>query len=62
MLDLRIPSGLFFAAVGAILAVNAVVSPDLRAPLTVGNVNLYSGLFMVAFGGVLLLLARRGRK
>ncbi len=62
MLDLRIPSGLFFAAMGAILAVQSVVSPGLRAPLTVGDVNLYSGLFMLAFGGVLLLLARRGRQ
>jgi len=62
MLDLRIPSGLFFAALGALLAVQSVLSPDLRAPLTVGNVNLYAGLFMLGFGGVLLLLARRGRK
>ena len=62
MLELRIPSGLFFAAVGALLTVNSVLSPDLHAPLTVGNVNLYSGLFMIGFGGVLLLLARRGRK
>jgi hypothetical protein len=58
MLDLRIPSGLFFAALGVIL----VLMPDLRAPLTVGNVNLYSGWFMLAFGSVLLLLAWRGRK
>jgi hypothetical protein len=62
MLDLRIPSGWFFAAVGAILAVYSAVSPGLRAPLTVGNVNLYAGLFMLGFGGFLLLLARRGRK
>jgi hypothetical protein len=62
MLDLRIPSGLFFAATGAILAVYSFLEPGLHAPLTVGNVNLYSGLFMLAFGGVLLLLARRGRK
>ena len=62
MLDLRIPSGWFFAMMGAILAVQSVISPDLRAPLTVGNVNLYSGIFMLCFGGVLLLLARRGRK
>ena len=62
MLDLRIPSGFFFAAIGVFLTVQSVVSPDLRAPLTVGNVNLYCGLFMIGFGGVLLLLARRGRK
>ena len=58
MLDLRIPSGLFFAALGVIL----VFMPDLRAPLTVGNVNLYSGVFMLLFGGALLGLAWRARK
>ena len=62
MLDLRIPSGWFFAALGAMLEIQAVLSPDLRAPLTVGNVNLWAGLFMLGFGGVLLLLARRGRR
>jgi hypothetical protein len=62
MLDLRIPSGLFFAALGVILIAQSFISPGLRAPLTVGDVNLYSALFMLAFGGVLLLLARRGRK
>jgi hypothetical protein len=61
MLDLRIPSGLFFAAMGAILAVYGLISPGQRAPLTIGDVNLYCGLFMLGFGGVLLLLARRRR-
>jgi hypothetical protein len=59
MLDLRIPSGFFFLALGIILTALAVVRPDLRAPLSQSNVNLYSGLFMIAFGGMLLLLARR---
>ena len=61
MLDLRIPSGIFFALLGIILAIYSVMLPDLHAPLTVGNVNLYCGLFMMIFGGVLLGLARRGR-
>ena len=59
MLDLRIPSGLFFLAIGVILTALAVAQPDLRAPLTEHNVNLYSGIFMIVFGGILLLLARR---
>ena len=61
MLDLRIPSGFFFAALGVILTLLSIVSPNLQAPLTVGNVNLYCGIFMMLFGGVLLLLARRSR-
>ena len=61
MLDLRIPSGFFFAALGVILTLLSFVSPDLHAPLTVGNVNLYCGIFMIGFGAVLLILARRSK-
>ncbi len=59
MLDLRIPSGLFFTLLGLILAILGVISPDLRAPLTEVNINLYCGVFMLAFGACLLWLARR---
>jgi len=59
MLDLRIPSGLFFAIVGLILCGLGVLSPETKAALTDVNVNLYSGLAMLLFGGALLLLARR---
>jgi uncharacterized membrane protein HdeD (DUF308 family) len=62
MLDLRIPSGFFFLALGAILTLLSVVSPDLRALLTVGNVNLYCGIFMLLFGAFLLALAWRSRQ
>ena len=61
MLDLRIPSGIFFALLGIILAFYSLLNPGLRAPLTAVNVNLYCGLLMICFGGFLLLLARRGR-
>jgi hypothetical protein len=59
MLDLRFPSGLFFLLVGAILMVIGAVMPEYRAALTTANVNLYAGLAMGAFGGILLWLARR---
>ena len=58
MLDLRTPSGWFFALLGAILVILGVFMPGLRASLTDLNVNLYCGLVMLAFGGVMLLLAR----
>lgn len=61
MLDLRIPSGLFFLALGVILTAVGLVEPNLRAALGEGNVNLYCGVFMIFFGGMLLLLARRRR-
>jgi hypothetical protein len=59
MLDLRVPSGWFFVILGVILAGMGLLQPDLRAPLTETNVNLYSGVSMLAFGGFLLLMARR---
>jgi hypothetical protein len=59
MWDLRRPSGYFFALLGAILCFVGVFSPATRAPLTQINVNLYAGLFMACFGGVLLWLAQR---
>ena len=58
MLDLRIPSGLFFAIIGLILCGLGLFS-GARAPLTDLNVNLYAGLTMLAFGAALLWLARR---
>ncbi len=63
MLDLRLPSGMFFAITGLILVVLGVVS-NPQAPMTGSagaNVDLYTGLVMLAFGGFLLLLAKRGR-
>jgi hypothetical protein len=62
MLDLRTPSGLFFGLMGLILTGLGIFAPDERAPLTDVNVNLYSGLFMVAFGAFLLTLAWRAAR
>jgi hypothetical protein len=62
MLDLRTPSGLFFLLNGLILACMGLFFPGARAPLTDVNVNLYSGLFMIAFGAFLLALAWRARR
>ena len=59
MLDLRIPSGLFFALTGAILVALGLIEPAARAPLTPVNINLDAGCVMLAFGAILLLLARR---
>ena len=59
MLDLRIPSGWFFAIIGLIVCGMGLFSPGTRAELTDLNVNLYCGLALLAFGATLLLLARR---
>lgn len=58
MLDLRLPSGWFFFIMGAILTFLGLFS-GYTAPLTNVNANLYSGISMLLFGGVLLWLARR---
>lgn len=48
---------------GLILVAMGLVSPESRAALTDVNVNLICGLFMVAFGAIMLVLAwRSGRK
>jgi hypothetical protein len=59
MANLQIPIGLFFSIVGAILLILGLIYPDARAPLTPGNVNLYCGIPILAFGSVMLWLARR---
>jgi predicted phage tail protein len=59
MLDLRTPTGWFFTLLGLILAALGVFAPGMRASLTDANVNLYCGVVMLMFGGVMLLLARK---
>lgn len=61
-MDLRTPSGMFFGILGLILTAMGILAPGTRARLTNVNVNLYSGLFMLAFGAFLLLLARRAAR
>ena len=58
MRDLRTPIGLFFTLVGVILAITGLAASN-RAPLEAANVNLYCGLSMLVFGGLMLWLARR---
>ena len=41
-----------------ILVALGVLYPGMRARLTDANVNLYCGIVMALFGGVMLLLAR----
>jgi hypothetical protein len=60
MSDLRISIGAFFTLVGLMVTATGVLS-GTRAPLDATNVNLYSGVSMLAFGCVMLWLARRAR-
>jgi hypothetical protein len=59
MWDLRTPSGLYFAILGVILILVGVLVPGYKAELTDVNVNLYTGISALVFGGFLLWMARR---
>ena len=61
-MDIRLPLGLLFAIVGALLAGFGLVTAGspMYAQHSLGiNVNRWSGLGMLAFGGGILTLARR---
>jgi hypothetical protein len=58
MRDLRLPIGLFFTLAGVILMITGLTTQN-RAPLETENVNLYCGVTILVFGGVMLWLARR---
>jgi hypothetical protein len=61
-MDIRLPLGLMFAIQGALLAGFGAAtssSPIYRQHSLGINVNIWSGLGMLAFGGAMLWLARR---
>lgn len=61
-LDLRLPIGLMFSLFGAMLSVYGLASERAIYDRSLGiNVNLWWGLVLLAFGLVMLALARRGR-
>jgi hypothetical protein len=51
---------MFFSITGAILVGVSFTNP--HAAMTDANVDLYTGLAMLVFGGILLALAYRGRR
>jgi hypothetical protein len=60
--DIRLPIGLMFAIQGALVAgfgLATSASPLYRQHSLGININLWSGLGMLVFGGVMLMLARR---
>lgn len=61
MNDLRVPTGSFFLILGLILLIYTAIRPDVRPAMTQVNVNLWSGLALLIFGGILLWLSRRAK-
>lgn len=59
-IDIRLPIGLLFVVLGALLAMfGAVSDPAIYARSLGYNVNLWWGLTLLCFGFALLLLVRR---
>jgi hypothetical protein len=58
--DIRLPIGVMFAIVGAMLAIWGIVSDPAIYDRSLGyNVNLVWGLVLFAFGALLLFMARK---
>jgi hypothetical protein len=61
-LDVRLPIGLLFSMLGAVLALFGAFSDRALYQQSLGvNVNLIWGVVMLAFGGVMLTLGARGK-
>jgi hypothetical protein len=55
LLDLRFPMGLFFSALGALLAGYGLLGDKAVYEASLGiNVNLWAGLAILLFGGLML--------
>jgi hypothetical protein len=62
-LDLRVPIGLMFGLLGALLAVYGLVSDPAIYQVSLGiNVNLWWGVVLLLFGGGMLAAAWLGRE
>jgi hypothetical protein len=62
-LDIRLPIGLMFAILGAILTLVGLVPNDALYARSLGlNVNLWWGLVLLAFGALLLWLGWRAQR
>ncbi len=60
--DLRLPIGFLFSIFGAVLVIYGFITPAEAYKQSLGiNVNLYWGVVLCAFGGVMLGFALRAR-
>ena len=62
-LDIRLPIGLLFAIVGALLTLHGLSGRGASGQHTLGiNINLWWGVVLLLFGAVMLLLSRASRR
>lgn len=65
MLDIRIPIGLLFTVLGLLVTAYGIITnsdTELYKKSFQYNVNLWSGLLMLVFGVIMLLLARKKKR
>ena len=63
-LDLRIPMGMMFAMIGAVVMAFGLAvhnRPDLAARIPYAAADLWWGLVVLVFGMIVLALGRRGQ-
>ena len=61
-IDIRLPIGMLFTAIGLILTIFGLVSDRAMYQRSLGiNINLWTGVWLIAFGVIMLLLGRRGQ-
>lgn len=63
-LDIKVPIGLMFAVFGVILTIfGLATNGDAMYQMSLNsNINLWSGIFMLIFGGFMLLISDLVRK
>ena len=60
-IDIRLPLGLMFSLLGAVLVIAGMVTDEeIYAPSLGFNINLWWGLVLLMFGIVIFTLGRRG--
>lgn len=63
--DIKLPIGLMFSIFGVILSIYGLVTasdPVLYKKSLDININLWAGIFMLAFGIIMLLYSKRPKK
>jgi len=64
-LDIKIPIGLMFSVLGVILTIHGLVTngnTEMYQQSLGHNINLWSGVFMIAFGTFMLLTSNLVKK
>lgn len=65
MLDIRIPIGLLFAVLGVLVLAFGIATnsdPEMYTKSLQININLWSGLGMTIFGGIMLVWVKFSKK